>query len=209
MNRNFLKFLLLLGIFFVICAPSYALKLTNSPQVYLISNNTTITHVFYCSLEGWEEQHLRHIIVNTSSAAVLNISPSSFNLSTNFIIPVKVTIYANNSDTVIPVSFSIPPSQYQTIGVIEIQHRREIQNLTPTPTPIPQINSSEKGIALPFPIAFTLDGMKILGPKQPQIVPILFSQINNPYMGDPIIVLIVVLEIILFGGLLIQLYSGR
>ena len=164
MNQNLLKFILILGIFFVFSTPSCALKLTNSPKVYLISNNTTITHVFYCSLEGWEEEYPRHIVVNASSPSVLNISPASFDLGKGFSIPVQVTIYANDSNMVIPISFSIPPSHYQTIGIIEIQRRKEIP--IPTPTPI-QTNGSGKEIVLPFSIAFTLDGMRILGPKQP------------------------------------------
>jgi hypothetical protein len=199
-NRNLLKFILLLGIFFVIVTPSCALQLTNTPKVYVISNNTTITHVFYCSLDHWDE-HRRNISVNTSSPSVLDISPSSFTLSQGFLIPVIITIYANESDTVIPVSFTILPSQYQTIGVIEIQHRKEIP--IPTPTPIIQINSSEKEIMSPFPIAFLLNGVRIFGPEQPLIVSTHRTQILNIQIEDLIIVLVIVIHGIFF------IYMGR
>lgn len=157
---------------------------------------------FFCSLDNWDE-YRRNISVNSSSPSVLDISPRSFNLSKGFTVPVVVTIYANDCEMVIPVFFTISPSQYQTIEVIEIQHYKEMPPPTPTPTPIIEINSSRNEIVLPFSIAFTLNDLRIFGPKQPTT---LSTQHSQRYIQ--IEDFIVFFLIVVFSELMFILFKG-
>ncbi len=49
MDYDILRCILVMAILGRIIAPSSALEITNSPKIYSIANNTTITHVLFCS----------------------------------------------------------------------------------------------------------------------------------------------------------------
>jgi hypothetical protein len=178
MRSTMSGYLLMVGLVLMACYPVHALELTDSPKVHTVSSNTTLTHVFYCSLEDWEEHNHRQVMVSTASPSVVNISPRSFNLSKGFTIPVTIYFRADENDPVIPIVFTVLPTRDQTIGLIEIQYRKElpvptptlfptsIPTMTPTVKPAPLSNAPSGGTLIPWPfsIAFSLKDMRILGP---------------------------------------------